>query len=261
MVDGYTERERPRRRGRRLLTVLLVLLVLLAVVLVVADRVGSSYAERRIADQVVAQLANRGMRAAPPDVSVTGVPFLTQVLAGDYKLIRVRLRDLTSDNGQTLPKGLQVKRLDVDATDVAAPISALRGGQGGIVARGVQGTAVIDYANVANLTNQPGMKLSERNGELAVTAPVEILGQQLTVNGTAELKVAKGEVQVRFRELTAEGLPALPAAQRLVNAYAEQLAVDVPLENLPFGLVVRDVKAQPDGLVLTASAENVPLNG
>lgn len=262
MVDGYTELERPRkRRGRRLLTALLVLLILLAVLVAVADRAGAAYAERRVAEQVVAQLSSRGITAAPPDVTVSGVPFLTQVLRGSYELITVRLRDLASTNAGTLPKGVQVQRLDVDARDVVAPVDALRTGQGDIVARTVEGAALIDYANVAKMTDQPGVKLTERNGQLAVTAPLEILGQKLTVNGTAELKVVKGAVQVRFRELTAEGLPALPAAQDLVTAYAQQMAIDVPIGQLPFGLVVQDVKAQADGLALTATAQNVPLNG
>lgn len=262
MADGYIDEERPRpRRGRRLVIGLFVLLLILAVVLAVADRAGAAFAERRIAEQVAAELSSRGVRSAAPDVSVRGVPFLTQVAAGRYETISVRLADLAAANGDTLPAGVRVQRLDVDARDVVAPLSSLRGGQGDIVARTVEGTALLDYASVAKLINQPGVRLAERGGKLAVTAPLEILGQKLTVNGTAELTVVKGALQIRFRELTTDGLPALPGAQDLVNAYAQQISIDMPVGKLPFGLVVRDVQPRPDGLALTATGENVPLNG
>lgn len=264
MADGYMERERPRRRrGRRLLISLFVLLVLLAVVLVVGDRMGVAYAERRVADQVSAELSQRGIRSAPPDVSVRGVPFLTQVLAGRYDSVLVNLRDLQTDQAATagLPAGVQVQRLDVDARDVLAPLDALRTGQGDIVAGEVHGTAVVDYASVAKLIKQPGVKLAERDGRLAVTAPVELLGQRFTVNGTAELAVAKGAVQIRFKELTADGLGALPGADSVISAYAQRISLDLPIDKLPFGLTVTGVEARPDGLALIADGRDVPLNG
>lgn len=261
MADGYTIEDRPRRRrGRRLLIALLVLLALLAVALVVLDRAGAAFAERRIADQVTAELARRQVRSTAPDVSVGGVPFLTQVLAGNYRRISVALRDLSSDNADTLPKGVRVQRLDVLARDVAAPLQALRTGQGDIVAKNVDGTAVLDYASVAAMLGQPGVTVAERNGRLAVTAPLELLGQKFTVNGTAELKVVEGAVQVRFREMTADGLAGVPGAQGLLNGYAEKISIDMPFGQLPFGLAVKDVQPRPEGLVLTATAANVVLN-
>lgn len=261
MADGYLDRERPRRRrGRRLLISLLVLLIVLGVALAVADRVGAAYAERRIADQVATELTERGIRSSRPDVSVRGYPFLTQVLAGRYEKIVVGLTDLQSDRADALPAGVQVQRLDVTANDVVAPLRNLRTGQGDIVARDVRGTAIVDYASVTKLINQPGVRLAERGGKLAVTAPLELLGQQLTVNGTAELTVAQGAVRIRFRELTAEGLAALPGAENLVNAYAQQISVDLPIGELPFGLVVQEVRPQPEGLSLIATGRDVPLN-
>ena len=56
-----------------------------------------------------------------------------------------------------------------------------------MVATTVDGTGTITYASVAALIEQPGLELSERDGKLLATAPIELLGQQFTLNGTADL--------------------------------------------------------------------------
>jgi hypothetical protein len=261
VADGYQAPSRPRRRrGRRLLIVTLVLLVLLLVGLVIADRAGASYAQRRIADQVATELTKQGVRSARPDVTVHGVPFTTQVVSGTYQRVEVRLRDLTTDNPATLPENLRVQTLDVQARDVSAPLRTLRTGEGDIVARTVEGTALIDYASVARLAGQRGVQLREQGGRLAVTAPVEVLGIRLTVDGIADLTVVQGAVRVRFRELAARDLPDLPGAQAVVNGFAQQLSFDLNLAGLPFDLAVQEVRALPEGLRLRATASDVPLN-
>ncbi len=261
MADGYTVQDRPRRRrGRRLLITLVVLLVLLAAALFAADRFGVSYAERRIAEQVSAQVAAQGMRAATPDVTVGGFPFLNQVAAGRYEDVTVRLRDVTSQPGGALPQGTTVQRVDIKAKDVAAPLDTLRTGKGDIVAKTVDGTVLMDYASVAKFIDQPGVRLSEREGKLAVTAPLEILGLKLIVNGTADLSIEKNSLRVRFRELAAEGLPNVPGAQGLVNGFAQQLSFDLGVGDLPFDLQLQEVRPLPEGLRLTGTAKDVPLN-
>lgn len=261
MADGYTEPERPRRRrGRGLLAALLVLLVLLAVGLVVADRFGAAYAERRIADQVESELASQGISSSRPEVTVHGLPFLTQVADGTYRRVDVLLRDLITESASALPADVQVRRLDVTARNVSAPLRTLRTGEGDIVADTVEGTAVVDYAGVARLIGQEGVQLGERDGRLAVTAPLQFLGMSLTVQGTADLVVEGQTLRVRFRELTAENLPDTPGAAAVVNAFAEQLGLDLNLGTLPFDLTVQEVRPLPEGLSFSATAAEVPLN-
>lgn len=252
------QQERPRRRwGRRLLVTLVVLLVVLGGVLVVADRVAANVAERRIADQVTREMAKQEVRSSPPEVGVGGFPFLTQVFAGRYESISILLRDV---EGPAQGRTVRVPELEVHARDVTAPIQTLRTGQGEIRAQTVEGTATISYGTVAAYIDQEGLTLTEEAGRLGVTAPLTVLGQRLTVRGTADLTVDQGEVAIRFSQLTADGLPAIPAAQALVNAYAQQISVQVPLPALPYGLEVQEVRALPEGLAVTASAQNVPLN-
>lgn len=255
--SGGTYGTRRRRRGRGLLVVLLILLLVLTALLVVADRVSASIAEQRIIDEVSQQLVSRGVRASPPDVSIGGYPFLTQVFAEKYKSISILLRDVSAETGTD---SIELLRLDVVANDVRAPIETLRSGQGDIVAQSIQGTATVEYGSVAKLMNQPNLKLAERDGQLLATLPVRLLGQEFTLTGEADVSPVKDAIRVRFRKLTADGLPDDSAVRSAVDGYARGLSIDVPLPPLLFGIQVSDVKPLPEGLAVTASARNVPLN-
>ena len=62
MAEVYGSQRRPRKRwGRRLLITFIVLLIIVGGILVVADRLGASYAERVISDRVAQQVANRNL--------------------------------------------------------------------------------------------------------------------------------------------------------------------------------------------------------
>jgi len=251
---------RPRKRwGRRLLITFIVLLVFLGLITVLADRLGASFAERMIGDRVSQQIASNNATSSEPQVSIKGVPFLTQVFNGEYKEIQIGVRDFAgpAGNGETV----KLPQLDLRALDVLAPLDTIRSGQGDIVAGTVTGTGTIDYVTLAELSGRDGVKLAEKDGKLAVTAPVEILNQTVTINGTANLEVAKGNtVRVRFDQVTAEGLPDVPLVQNALNNYAKQLAIDLKVPELPLALNVEKVQPTPTGLAVTATAKDVPLN-
>jgi hypothetical protein len=258
VAEVYGTRPR-KRRGRRILVTLLVLLIILGIILAVVDRVGASYAERVISDRVAEQVANQDAQSAKPDVTVEGIPFLTQVLAGKYQEIKILLRDFSgpAGNGKTIKMPL----LDVRAKDVRAPLDTLRSGQGDIIATTVTGTGTVDYATLAQLSGEEGVKLAEKDGKLAVTAPLTVLNQKVTINGTANLEVASGNVvRVRFEQVTAEGLPNVPLVDTALNNYARSLSVDLKIPALPLKLKVQKVQPTPAGLVVTAGAKEVPLN-
>ncbi|MER5335059.1 DUF2993 domain-containing protein [Micromonospora sp. NPDC002717] len=258
MAQDHTYEERPRRRGRKVLVTLVVLLLVLGGLLVVADRVAAGVAERAIADQVRQEVAKQGAQSSAPEVEVGGFPFLTQVLDGRYERISIGLRDV---QGSVQGDVVALPKLDVDARNVRASLDTIRSGQGDVVAETVDGTGTISYDSLAKLLDRPGLTLGEQGGRLAVTAPVDILGQRLTVTGTADITVGKeGQVALRFNDLNAEGLPNVPLARTMLNNYARSISVDVPLPELPFQLAVREVRPLPEGLAVTADAKNVPIN-
>jgi hypothetical protein len=250
---------RPRRRwGRRLLATLIVLLIIIGIILVVLDRFGASYAERVIGDRVAEQVANQKATSAKPDVTVEGVPFLTQVLSGNYQEIKIELRDFSGPAGDG--KTLKMPLLDIRAKDVRAPLDTLRNRQGAIVATTVSGAGTIDYAQVAQLIGQKGLTLKESGGKLVGAAPVQALGQTFNVTGAATLTVKDGVVQVRFSDVTAAGLPDVPLVRNIIDSYVQRLAVDLKVPALPLKLKVQKVQPTSAGLVVTAGANEVPLN-
>ena len=259
MTEVYAE-QRPRRSwGRRLLITFVVLLILVAIALAVLDRFGASYAERVISDRVAEQVASQKATSDKPDVTIEGVPFLTQVVKGEYQEIKIELRNFSGPAGNG--DNVRMPLLDIRAKDVRAPLEALRTQQGNIVASTVTGTGTVDYATLAQLTEQEGVKLGEKDGKLAVTAPLQVLGQSVTISGTANLEVAGGNVvRVRFDDVTAEGLPDLALVRQVLTNYAKQISVDLKVPELPLKLVVEKVQPTPAGLAVTAGAKDVPLN-
>lgn len=259
MAEVYSTQRRPRKRwGRRLLITLIVLLIIIGAALVAVDRFGASYAERVIGDRVAQQVADQKATSEKPAVTIEGVPFLTQVLDGKYQEIKIELANFSgpAGDGQTIKLPL----LDIRARDVRAPLDAIRSGNGDIVATTVTGTGTIDYPQLVALINQPGLKLGEKNGKLVGSAPVQAIGQTFNVSGTAQLTVKAGVVQVRFADVTAAGLPDIPLVKNLVNSYAQKLAVDVKVPELPLKLALQKVEPQTDGLKFTAGADEVALN-
>jgi hypothetical protein len=235
----------------------LVLLVVLVGLLVAADRVAVGFAEKAIAQQVTKEAAKQNVQSADPDVEVGGFPFLTQVAAGRYESVTIHLRDV---RGDVEGRSVALPRLDVHARDVTASLDTLRTGQGQVTAGTVEGVGTISYDSVVAAIDQKGVRLAEQGGKLAVTAPLSVLGVNLTVQGVATITVDKGKVALKFEDLAADGLPDIPLARAALNSYARQLSVNVPLPALPFGLTVQDVKPVADGLAVTATASNVPLN-
>ncbi|MEU6074600.1 DUF2993 domain-containing protein [Micromonospora sp. NPDC047074] len=258
MARDDTYEERPRRRGRKVLITLVVLVLVLGGLIAVADRIAVGVAENAIADQVRREITKQGAHSSAPEVEVGGFPFLTQVLDGRYERISIGLRDVQAS---VRGDAVAMPKLDVDARNVRASLDTIRSGQGEVVAETVDGTGTISYDSLAKLLDRPGLALAEQGGRLAVTAPVDILGQRLTVTGTADITVGKeGQVALRFNDLNAEGLPNLPLARTLLNNYARSISIDVPLPELPFQLAVREVWPLPEGLTVTADARNVPIS-
>lgn len=259
MGEVYGARVRPRRRwGRRLLITFLVLLVIVAAALAIGDRFAKSYAERMISDKVSEQVANQKATSEKPVVTIEGFPFLTQVAAGRYDAIHIQVPGFSgpAGNGQTI----STKMLDVRATDVQAPLDAIRSGSGDIVAGAVDGSGLIDYAQLVELVGQPGLTLGEKDGKLVGKAPVQALGQTFTVSAAATLTVKSNVVQVRFSDVQTDGLPNNSVIRGLVNSYIQKLSFDVRVPALPLKLTVQTVEPKPDGLRFTAGARDVALN-
>jgi hypothetical protein len=228
-------------------------LVVLAGLLIALDRVAAWAAGEAVATRVADELATYNVTAAGSQAEVAGVPFLTQVVSGEYQEVTLRLQDVGSGSAR-LPE------VQLSATGVTAPAATLIEGSGPIDADRVVGSALVGYGTLAAQTGVDGMELSASDtGEgITVRVPVELLGVQLTLIGTATVRAEDNAIRIRVEEFTAEELP--PGAASEVERLAQRLSFDYQLPDLPYGLEVDSIRSRPSGIEVTVSAVDVPLS-
>lgn len=254
------------RRRRRLGVWLVVILGVLVGLLVGVDRVGAWAAERTIADQSAAQMRQLGVTSSEPDVTVGGFPFLTQVTDGRYKEITIVLRDVEKD-------GVRLPVLDVRATGVNAELGTLISGDGPVTANRITGTATVGYDSLQPLVElaagrlgaqgvsvSPGVTVSAQGGKLQLRLPMTIAGQRFTAIGVGQVKIDNGKIRLALTDIRAEGVTLPAQGQRLLDTYKERLVAEVSVPPLPFKLKIDDVRALPEGLAVSATAQGVPLS-
>ncbi|MCP9950837.1 LmeA family phospholipid-binding protein [Actinomadura madurae] len=225
--------------------VLLVLLVLVAVAVVAADRLGVRVAEDKIGEQVAAQYNLRQQ----PDVTIHGIPFLTQALGGEYKHIEVAIGDWTE-------QGVTVTGVKVDMRGVEAPMSEVtKGSAANVTARTATASAVIPYDVIQKEAPKEVKRIGPKGDDLSVDMTGAVLG--VPVNGTAVVEVKP----------TAKGIAITPvsvgsngAAQIPLALVKRQLTWTVPVADLPVGSRISEITPTADGLRVAATAENVRLN-
>lgn len=240
----------------RVVRVLVVVLVVVAALGLVLDRTAVWLANRAVAEQVARKLSEYGLDSAPPEVSVAGFPFLTQVADGRYDTVEVTLRDVGRE-------GLRLPLVELTATGVTAPLATVRDGSGTIDADHVTGRAVIGYGSVVRLAERRELELAGGDdGGLRMRLPVEVLGVDVTLAGRAEVVVDGDALLLRPVEFeVAEPDIVPPGAEPLIDQAARRLWLRVPLPQLPYDLRVDSVQVESAGIVVFVSATDVRLAG
>jgi len=227
--------------------VLVVLLLIVVGVLVVADRVGKGVAEDRVAEQ----LAQRGGLAGTPEVDITGFPFLTQALGGEYEDVRIHLT--AEELGQ--PAGT---RADVSLRGVQVPLSdALSGSVQEIPVERVDGTATLSYDLLAQQLGGDTTLAAEGDG-IRLTKTVEVLGFDfsLTASGTVALDGQDVVVDVQDASAGAVDVPDFVLEQAV-----ELLDFRYAVPALPFGLQLTSVAPAAEGVDVRVEATDTVLRG
>lgn len=234
---------------------LLIALGVLVVLLIAIDRIALVIAE----DEIASRIATAYSLPADPGVSITGFPFLTQVVSGNYQQIGVTADQIQAD-------GVTLHNLNVHLTGVHASISQLLGGGSStITADRAAGTALVDFATVKqrlpreaqvsvggqNLTVS-GIQLSPDGKNLKLSGTASYLGASAPVSATAALSVSPSGITVTPGDATvAGGLISIPGSA------ISRLHLTVPLSGLPLHLHVTSVQVTPEGLRVGAAAQNV----
>jgi hypothetical protein len=234
-----------RRSG--CLVAVLVLLVLLVGVLVVVDRVGHGIAERQVAEQVAA----RGGLNGEPDGEITGFPFLTQAVSGEYDDVRIHLT--AEELGQ--PEGT---RADVSLRGVHVPLSdVVSGSVQQIPVDAVDGTATLSWPLLAAQLGGD-TTLSQDGDGIRLTKTVEVLGFDFGVTAAGTVSLQDGDVVIDVEDASAG---AVDVPDFVLDQAAELLDFRYPVPALPFGLQLTSLTPTADGVAIAVQARDTVLAG
>jgi hypothetical protein len=222
---------------------LVIGLIVLIGLVIAADRIGLRVAQDEIAKNVASQyqLDHR------PKVTIKGFPFLTQAVDGKYDEIDVNVGDLTQ-------LGVKLTNATVTLKGVKAPMSdAVQGDSSKMVADSAVSTVTVGYADVDKEAPR-GMKVSAKGSALQVHGPVTVLGLSRTMTATVTVQPAGRSVRV-VPQTVRTGGATLP-----IGLVQQAFSFTVPVKGLPLGTRISEVRVEPDGLRVSASAEHVKLS-
>ncbi|WP_436761324.1 LmeA family phospholipid-binding protein [Streptosporangium sp. V21-05] len=225
---------------RKLIGFLLVLLVLV----VILDRVAVTGVQREIATQATAKYD----LSTPPEVTIEGIPFLTQAIAGRYEEVRVAAGAMTIS-------GIRLSSVGFTLRGVTAPLEdlVLRPQQVDMRAERVEGTVVVPVETLNQRAPQ-GIKVNVVGDELNVSGEITVLGQKVPVKAALKVEIAEGGLRLVPGKVTLGGGIPVPDPERFIN-------YRIPIGKLPYNLKLTEVKAVPEGLRISGEASDVPLRG
>jgi len=225
---------------------LLIVLVVLAALLVAADRVGVVVAQNRLASEIQQQLDLN----AKPDVSIRGIPFLTQAIRGTYKDIRVQLPDVDAGDVQDLSVNARLQGAHVSLSD------ALGGNVDRIPVDQISGTLLIPYDQLARASGISGLTITREGDSLRLTGSVQVLGRPVKAEAVGRVEVNDGRIAINAEQATVAGIP-VPGA--VLDEAARLLSFRVQPQNLPLNLRITAVHLTDTGLLVDAVSDDVVL--
>jgi len=225
---------------------LLIVLVVLAALLVAADRIGVVVAQNRLASELQQQLD----LDAKPDVSIRGIPFLTQAIRGTYKDIRVQLPDVDAGDVQDLAVDARLQGAHVSLSD------ALGGNVDRIPVDQISGTLLIPYDQLARASGISGLTITREGDSLRLTGSVQVLGRPVKAEAVGRVEVNDGRIAINAEQAKVAGIP-VPTA--VLDEAARLLSFRVQPQNLPLNLRITAVHLTDTGLLVDAVSDDVVL--
>jgi hypothetical protein len=238
--------------------------VLLLGLVIVADRIGASVAEGRIASTAADELKKAGATTdGKPSVIISGFPFLTQVLAGSYQKITINANKPRSGD-------IKLDSMTLVATDVKAAASDLLNGRGPVTAGRLTGTASMSWESVKPLIELSGVPVPFDLSKIAITGsadqveirvPVTIANFSTTLWAKGQVTIADGKVKLQLIDVGTDGGDLPPAAKALLNQYRSRLNATIRTPQMPYRLVLDKVTSDQSGVQVVATATGVKLVG
>lgn len=236
-------RTRPRPGSALRSTVITVLVLLLIAV-------GIDQGARLITQSAAAnRFQSSEHLASKPAIHVMGFPFLTQLARRRFDHVRVSADGLVLSQSSS---SLRITSLTADlyGLSVASDLSSA-------VTRSGTGSALISYPD---LSRYAGVTVSYAGagqggrGRVRAGKTISVLGQSISGTITA-VPAVSGQNEISFDDPQLNvGGAAVPQA---ITDQFNGLLPPLSLRRLPNGLVVREVAAQPDGVLVTLVANDV----
>jgi hypothetical protein len=226
---------------------LLTTVVVLVVLVVAADRISLVVTQRAVA----AQLQTSGSLSSRPDVSIHGIPFLTQAFSGRYDDVELSASEVTAGGGR-------ISRLEVSLRGVHVPLSsALSGSVSQVPVDRLRATVLVSYTDLAKQLRDRGLSVSPAGDQLKVTGSVQVLGRTVSASAISSIGISGTSLVVTARRFEVGNA----AADRvLTTALAGRFDFVIRIGTLPYGLALSGVRVQPQGVVATAAGTHTVLH-
>jgi hypothetical protein len=220
--------------------------VVLVALLLVADRAGALYTSRSLADEMRAAM----MLDSPPEVDITGFPFLTQAVRGRYERVEVRATDVPA--GEVV-----LSRLDATLHGAEVPLSdVLSQSLDDVPVEQVMARALVPYAELSQSYRGQELTVEPDSGRLLLIGDLQVSDQTVSAEALASVAVVEGDLVVTPEEV---GLREEGDKQELSEAVRDQLEVRLPV-TVPYNLTLTAVEVRPDALRLRAEGTDVVLS-
>jgi hypothetical protein len=225
---------------------LLVTVVTVAVCAVAADRISLVLAERAVASQ----LQVSGGLSTRPDVSIRGVPFLTQAFAGEYDDVEVSASEVTAG-------GARLSRLDVSLRGARVPLSdALSGSVTAVPVDGLRATVLLSYADISAQLRDRRLTVAPAGEQLRVSGTVQVLGRTMSASAISTVSLSGASVVVTAKRFE---VGHAVANRAVTAALAGRFDFVIRVGQLPYGLTLSSLRVSPDGIVATAEGAHTVL--
>jgi LmeA-like phospholipid-binding len=229
---------------------LIAVLIFLIAVVIAADRVGAVVGAHVLASKVKTdeRLKNR------PSASIGGIPFLTQAFGGNYKDVKITATDV-------LVNTVNVTTLTANLHGVHVPFGkVVHGDVNEVPVDKVDGTAFVSFADANSYlaAHQTGGLIQlgpGSNGTASILDKVKLGGKQVTLTAVGSVSVAGNRVTVAVSHLTSSA----GTTNHLASAALNRLHVTIPLNGLPFRLVLESVTVSPTGLTAVGGTSQIVL--
>jgi len=227
----------------RVARIVLVVVVVLGGLFVAADRIAVSVVQHKAAQraQITENLREK------PKVSITGFPFLTQVMSGKLDDVKVSADDIAAGDGA---QSLRIDSFHADLYGVK-----LSNGYSRAVADSADGQAFITYADLSKAA-PAGITVSYAGPSSSGTPRVRLTGSFLGAHLSLLSDIVVKQDTIG---LHAEGLPKELTALGLEDRVRAEIDFIRQVTHLPANLQLTSVTTTPDGMSVQVGGKGVVL--